>query len=30
LIDRGLQEGLFDAETVKLIEEGKHERDKGN
>jgi tRNA (guanine37-N1)-methyltransferase len=28
LIDRGLQEGLFDAETLKLIEEGKNERDK--
>jgi tRNA (guanine37-N1)-methyltransferase len=30
LIDRGLREGRFDAETVKLIEEGKYERDKGN
>jgi tRNA (guanine37-N1)-methyltransferase len=30
LIDRGLERGLFDAETVTLIEEGKHERDKGN
>jgi tRNA (guanine37-N1)-methyltransferase len=30
LIDRGLEQGLFDAETVTLIEEGKHERDKGN
>jgi tRNA (guanine37-N1)-methyltransferase len=30
LIDRGLRQGLFDAETVTLIEEGKHERDKGD
>jgi tRNA (guanine37-N1)-methyltransferase len=30
LINRGLEQGLFDAETVTLIEEGKHERDKGN
>ncbi|MDR1506991.1 MAG: tRNA (guanosine(37)-N1)-methyltransferase TrmD [Treponema sp.] len=30
LIDRGLLQGLFDAETVTLIEEGKHERDKGD
>ncbi|MDR0403217.1 MAG: tRNA (guanosine(37)-N1)-methyltransferase TrmD [Treponema sp.] len=30
LIDRGLERGLFDAETVILIEEGKHERDKGD
>ncbi|MDR2143932.1 MAG: tRNA (guanosine(37)-N1)-methyltransferase TrmD [Treponema sp.] len=30
LIDRGLEQGLFDAETVTLIEEGKHERDKNN
>jgi tRNA (guanine37-N1)-methyltransferase len=30
LIDRGLREGRFDAETVKLIEEGKYERDTGN
>jgi tRNA (guanine37-N1)-methyltransferase len=30
LIDRGLEGGLFDAETVILIEEGKHERDKGD
>jgi tRNA (guanine37-N1)-methyltransferase len=30
LIDRGLREGRFDAETVKLIEEGKYERDKGD
>ncbi|MDR2072061.1 MAG: tRNA (guanosine(37)-N1)-methyltransferase TrmD [Spirochaetaceae bacterium] len=30
LIDQGLREGLFDAETVKLIEEGKHERDKSH
>jgi tRNA (guanine37-N1)-methyltransferase len=27
LIDRGLREGRFDGETVKLIEEGKDERD---
>jgi tRNA (guanine37-N1)-methyltransferase len=30
LIDRGLERGLFDAETVTLLEEGKHERDKGD
>ncbi|MDR2048183.1 MAG: tRNA (guanosine(37)-N1)-methyltransferase TrmD [Treponema sp.] len=30
LIDRGLEQGLFDAETVTLIEEGKHERNKGD
>ncbi|MDR2211240.1 MAG: tRNA (guanosine(37)-N1)-methyltransferase TrmD [Spirochaetaceae bacterium] len=30
LIEQGLQEGLFDAETVKLIEEGKNERDKSH
>jgi tRNA (guanine37-N1)-methyltransferase len=30
LIERGLKERLFDAEAVKLIEEGKDERDKSN
>jgi tRNA (guanine37-N1)-methyltransferase len=30
LIERGLREGSFDAETVKIIEEGKDERDKGD
>ncbi|GHV85573.1 tRNA (guanine-N(1)-)-methyltransferase [Spirochaetia bacterium] len=30
LIEQGLREGLFDVSTVKLIEEGKDERDKGN
>ncbi|MDR1929183.1 MAG: tRNA (guanosine(37)-N1)-methyltransferase TrmD [Treponema sp.] len=30
LIDRGLREGRFDAETVKFIEEGRDERDKSD
>jgi tRNA (guanine37-N1)-methyltransferase len=30
LIERGLKEGIFDAETVKLIKEGNDERDKGH
>jgi tRNA (guanine37-N1)-methyltransferase len=30
LIDRGLREGRFDGETIKLIEEGKDERNKGD
>ncbi|MDR2552070.1 MAG: tRNA (guanosine(37)-N1)-methyltransferase TrmD [Treponema sp.] len=30
LIERGLREGFFGAETVKLIEEGKDERDQGH
>ncbi|MDR1306753.1 MAG: tRNA (guanosine(37)-N1)-methyltransferase TrmD [Treponema sp.] len=30
LMERGLKEGIFDAETVKLIKEGNDERDTGN